>query len=178
MGAHIFADETKARGFLLAAAIVMPAELAPMRRKVSSLRLPRQRRLRFATERDARRKVIVRALVEAEAHVVLYDATAIQDGKRARDAAIARLADDAAKMGATRLIIERDDSVVAADRKIIRARLLQAGCHGTIAYEHQRAHEEGLLAIPDAVAWCWAKGGHWKTRATVLVSEIVHVDRP
>ena len=164
MTPHVFADESKARGFLLAAAVVLPGELAPMRNLVRTLRLPGQRRIHCSKESDRPRKVIVGAMAEAGARVVLYDASRYRDEKAARDAAIASLAYDVAKMGAARLVIERDDSVVEADRKIIRTRLIRADCHDTLSYEHARARQEYLLAIPNAVAWCWAKGGHWRCR--------------
>ena len=32
-----------------------------------------------------------------------------------------------------------------------------------------RANDELLLCLPDAIAWCWAKGGHWRTRITTAV---------
>jgi hypothetical protein len=45
--AHIFVDECKVRGLLLAAAVVPPSELAPLRKVLSRLRLPGQRRIHF-----------------------------------------------------------------------------------------------------------------------------------
>jgi hypothetical protein len=39
-----------------------------------------------------------------------------------------------------------------------------AGCRDTLRYEHRRASAEQLLAIPDAIAWCWANGGDWRRR--------------
>jgi hypothetical protein len=175
MSAHVFADESKARGFVLVAATIMPRDLARTRGLVDDLRLPRQRRLHFTSERNARRKQIIAEFRAAGIGAVVYDAAGWRDGKAARDAAVARLADDAAKMGAGMLVLERDDSVVEADRRIIRDRLLRAGCHDTLSYDHRRAHEECLLAIPDAIAWCWAKDGHWRTCAEPLVREVVQV---
>lgn len=29
-----------------------------------------------------------------------------------------------------------------------------------------------LLAVPDAIAWCWAKGGQWRDRVQLLVTEV------
>jgi hypothetical protein len=34
----------------------------------------------------------------------------------------------------------------------------------TLRYEHRRAAAEQLLTLPDAIAWCWAKGGDWRRR--------------
>jgi len=35
-----------------------------------------------------------------------------------------------------------------------------------------RAHSEPLLAIPDAIVWCWQRGGHWKARVSAMISEV------
>jgi hypothetical protein len=55
MTAHVFVDESKARGFLLVAALVLPGDLAQARKQVGALRLPGQRRVHFATESASRR---------------------------------------------------------------------------------------------------------------------------
>jgi hypothetical protein len=176
MSAHIFVDESKHRGFLLAAAVVAPGELAGLRRQVSALRLSRQRRLHFTSESDARRKMILAAMIEAAGRcVAVYQVTGHHRDRDARDIAMARLVDDAAKIGAARLVIESDEPAVASDRRIIRDRAALAGCLDTLAYEHRRPFEECLLAIPDAAAWCWAKGGDWRRRAGPLVSQVVAV---
>ncbi|GGR66143.1 hypothetical protein GCM10010169_07020 [Micromonospora fulviviridis] len=41
--------------------------------------------------------------------------------------------------------------------------------------EHLRAYEECLLAIPDALAWCWARGGPWRSAVRGLVTEVREV---
>jgi len=176
MNAHIFVDESKRRGFLLAAAVIAPEALGGLRRQVTGLRLPRQRRLHFTAESDRRRKVILAAMIEAAGPcVIIYDAAGRRSDREARDLAMARLVDDAAKIGAARLVIERDEPAVAGDRRIIRDRATLAGCLDTLRYEHRRPHEDCLLAIPDAAAWCWAKGGDWRHRAGPLVSHVVTV---
>ena len=47
-----------------------------------------------------------------------------------------------------------------------------ADCRDTLRYEHQRSHAEALLAVPDAIAWCWAKGGAWRTLIGPAVTAI------
>jgi hypothetical protein len=175
MNAHVFVDESKARGLLLAAAVIPPEELARMRKLVDSLRLPRQRRIHFTAESDARRKIILTALAGAGTRAIVYDASAYKDIKRARDTALSRLVDDSAKLGARMLVIERDDQSEASDRAIIRSRAEIAGCLDQLRYVHKRSHEECLLSIPDAVAWTWAKAGHWRQRVEGIVAEVVHV---
>ena len=71
--------------------------------------------------------------------------------------------------------LEQDDSLIESDRRVLYERVRVAGCEHTLRYEHKAAHEECLLAIPDAVAWCWAKGGEWRRRAEPIVAEICAV---
>lgn len=173
MSVHIFADESKAHGFLLAAAIVTQRDLGPLRSEVGALRLRGQRRLHFAKESDRRRKEIIRRFTALDVRALIYDATGHRDGKVARDIAIAQLTEDAVTMGAARLVLELDDSAARSDRLAISERLVKIGDLDTLRYEHCRAHQEPLLAIPDAVAWCWARGGPWRRAATSLVTNVI-----
>lgn len=177
MHPHVFVDESKTRrGYLLAAATILPCHVTALRKHVAELCLPGQRRIHMTSESDHRRKKILSALAASAGRVVtVYDASAFSDVKEARDAAMARLVDDAAKSGSELLVIEKEDQAVASDRRIIRERAALAGCQDFLRYEHLRPHEDHLLAIPDAVVWAWAKGGHWRLRASRLVAEVVEV---
>jgi hypothetical protein len=62
-----------------------------------------------------------------------------------------------------------------ADRRWLYQRVRKAGCTETLEYRHLRAYEEPLLAIPDAVAWCWVKGGEWRGRVEPLVEHVREV---
>jgi len=39
-----------------------------------------------------------------------------------------------------------------------------------VRYEHRRAATEPLRGIPDAFAWCWAKGGHWRSHIQPIIT--------
>jgi|ERR1022692_1224652 2-C-methyl-D-erythritol 4-phosphate cytidylyltransferase len=177
MHPHVFVDESKARrGYLLAAAFILPCNVTGLRKTIGALQLPNQERIHFVDESDTRRKTILSVMEAAAGHVVtIYDASAFRDVKAARDAAMARLVDDAAKAGAERLVIETDDQAVASDKRIIRERVEQAGCQDFLRYDHRRAREDRLLSIPDAVAWSWAKGPPWRLRASGLLTHVVEV---
>ncbi len=175
MQPHVFVDESKARRYLLAAAVVPADKLDQLRKLVGALRLPGQTRIHFTAESNPRRKTILSVMAAAGACVTVYDASAYPDVKTARDMAMAQLVDDAAKMGARKLVIELDTNVIGSDRKIIRERAERAGCLDVLVYEHRKAREEILLAIPDAAAWAWAKGGSWRQRAKPLVSAVIKV---
>jgi hypothetical protein len=174
MRPHAFVDESKSRRYLLAAAIIEPRDLEEVRRAARGFALPGQRRVHFSGESPRRRKDILSNLRGIPVQVVVYDATARRERSR-RFAALERLVDDLAKMGAQRLVLERDDSIAAVDRKIIHDRTAIAGCLDSLTYEHMRAHEEPLLAIPDAVAWCCQKGGAWYECAKHLIAEEIEL---
>jgi hypothetical protein len=172
---HVFVDESKSKGFLLAATYVPCGSVSRLRAEVAGLHLPEQVRIHFTSESPKRRKQILAALIAAgDISTIIYDATAYEaDGKAGRDAAIAQMAASAAQIPAARLVLERDDSVVDQDRQMIKAQLIAAGVVSQVGYDHLRAREEPLLAIPDAVAWCWAKGGEWRKLADPLVQDVV-----
>jgi hypothetical protein len=152
MTAHIFVDETKRSGYLLAAAIVPLAELAASRRAVRSLLLGNQRRIHFKDERDARKRQILNTVVGLNLTVAVYEcATNVRD-LEARKACLRQLIPDVAEIGAARLVIERDDSLITHDRQTLYDAVAKAACRDTLQYEHLRAHEECLLSIADAVA--------------------------
>lgn len=175
MSVHVFCDESKAGGFRLAAVAVKPCDLNALRATISDLRLPGQRRLHFANESDGRRRKVIKTLAHAGVRATVYDAPRYRTEKEARDAIIGHLTDDVAAMGAARLVLERDDPVVASDRQIIIEHLTKSDSLETVRYDHQRAHEEPLLSVPDAVIWCWAKGGSWRRGLGALVADVVVV---
>lgn len=174
MSIHLYADESQEHGFLLAAAIVPCSEVERVRAKVKTLTLPRQQRLHFHSESDARRRFILDELLQLGLFAVIYDATTHQDPKSARAAAVTRLAQDAAKNGAVRLILERHIAA-DSDRRLIRAQLVEAGCHDRVSYSHMQARHECLLGIADATAWCYAKSGTWRRRVSSMIAEVVEV---
>lgn len=174
MHEHVFVDESKTGGFMLAAVSVRPADLGGLRSLVGNLRLKGQRRVHFTSESDARRKQILQALKDAGVNGRIYDARQITSDKEARDTVIARLADDVAAMGARRLVLELDDSVARNDRRIIFERMQKVG-QNSLEYCHMRAREECLLSLPDALAWSYGRGGHWRKLAKELVTEVVEL---
>ena len=60
------------------------------------------------------------------------------------------------------------DSVGPADREAFDSWLRQDA-------RHRRAFEECLLALPDAVVWCWAKGKQWRRLVEPLVTEVIRL---
>lgn len=77
---------------------------------------------------------------------------------------------DAAEDGTSLILLEQDDRVIESDRRLLHQWTTKLGCVDRLMYEHRRPHEECLLWISDAVAWCWYKGGDWRRRVEPVVT--------
>jgi hypothetical protein len=137
--------------------------------------MPGQRRIHFKGESDARRAGIVDAILALGVHAFVYDAGRYSDPKRARDACLIRLVDDLASVRAERLVLEREDAALKGDNALLYVQVRKVGIDDALRYDHMRAYEESLLALPDAIAWCWAKGGHRRRRVRPLVETVKRV---
>lgn len=174
MPAHVFVDETKERCYLVAAAALRPATVTAARQAIKALIMPRQRRIHFAKESNPRREKILNVISELGITAVVYDASHYRNEKDARPACLRRLVADLAVMRAERLILEIDDSVAKVDKRLLHEEVRRAGLTD-LRYALLRANEECLLSVPDAIAWCWARGGIWRDKVKDLVTDVCRV---
>jgi hypothetical protein len=158
MPIHVFVDENKHRGFLMAAARCPSGDVAVNRKALRSLLLPGQERLRFRHETDARRKQIIDVIAGFHLLVDVYCAEQeTLDNRRRCLEAIVR--DTAGK--AERLVIERDESTLDRDRATLHAACRRYE-YFDLRWELIIPRQDPLLWVPDAVAWAWMKAGHWR----------------
>lgn len=162
----LYVDESKARGYLLAGTIVAATDAPRIRRVINTLRLNGQSRIHMAKENDSRRRLILSRLIAAGVgQTCLWEVK----GERqdvAREKCLAAAARAAELSSVDLLVIERDGSLVAADRATL-ARVARG--RSPRAYEHREARSEPLLSIPDAVAWSHQRGGEWAGRCAQLI---------
>ncbi|WP_375001242.1 hypothetical protein [Aeromicrobium sp. CTD01-1L150] len=167
MSVHAFVDETKVGHLMVVATVVSPGDLQLCRRALKDLRMKGQRRIHFTKESDPRRRKIIDAMCELPVVVDIYVADSARDRHDARPAALRRLTLDLLEARAQWLVIEQDDSVVDADRRVIFEAL---GTHrAELQYAHARPGSEPLLWVSDAVGWCRQRGAPWKERADRIV---------
>jgi hypothetical protein len=171
---HAFVDENTVRGIMVAAAIADPRALGSARKVLTELRMKGQERLHFKSERDSRRREICSALVTLDVSVYIYHAATLNP-KQGRPRCLEMLVADLAELSATRLILEQDDSTMKADRRVLYDAVGKHGLRDQLSYHHLRAKQEPMLWIPDAVAWCVAKGGEWPARVRPLVEKTIEV---
>lgn len=170
----LFVDESKAKGYTMVAAVVVPTDVDALRREIRKLVLPGQRRIHFTKENDSRRRLIISALVKLniKAHVFHCDS---KDAASGREACLIGLVSHAAEHAHTRIVLERDDSVEKADRRILYREVDVRELRDELRYALETAHQEPLLWIADAIAWSYTKGGDWKRRIAPLIASTVHL---
>ena len=127
-------------------------------------------------ESDPRKRSIATAIAVSEVRATIYDAGRHYRNERERRAACLRaIVEDAAAAGHAMLVLEQDDSLLSWDNQHLIEYTRAAGCRDTLRYEHRRASADLALAIPDAIAWCWAKGGDWRRRIEPIVTDVREV---
>lgn len=176
MSTHIYVDETKAKGYLVAAATGVQSQLAISRKDLGTLILPRQRGLHMKGESDPRRREIADTIVRMGdvlgVQAVIYNAGRVGTEKVRRARCLEALVEDAAKHDRVKIVFDLDESLRSWDRQRMIELTRPAGLRERITYEHQTRHGELLLAVPDAIAWCWARGGEWRTRIQPIIADV------
>lgn len=165
---HVFVDETKQRSYPMVASTV--SDTAGLRASLRELLLPNQRFLHMKTERDGRRRQIATTIARAGVEATVYRAAQNHlTEKERRAACLQRLVRDNADGKHSLLILDHDESMLRWDKQQLIEFTRAEDCRDSVRYEHRRGQSEPLLAVPDAIAWCWAKGGAWRAAMSGVV---------
>lgn len=170
VGCHIFVDESKSSGYIAAATYVRAANIAVARKAIASLRVRGAERLHFTHERDEHKKQVLDRMAASGLVMVRLYIAETNDHQRGREKTLTSLVTDALNAGAHRLVLEQDDSVLTADRRLLTPLIRRSGSQ--LQFEHVRAKSEPLLWVSDAVAWCWQRGERWVKQADPLIDTV------
>ena len=170
----LFVDESKTKGYTMAAAVVVPRDVTSLRREVRSLVLPGQRRIHFTKEQPERRRLFLSRLAALGAQAQVFHC-ATKDQVHGRDACLRGIVALAAQLSLTKIVIERDQSIEKSDRQTLYLEVRRHGLGDALSYTFEDPHHEPLLWIADAVAWSYAKGGEWRQRAAPLITGVTIV---
>ncbi|WP_126382802.1 hypothetical protein [Actinomyces howellii] len=168
---RVFVDESEVEGYSVTAVYVWPADVHHIRRSLQGYLIAGQRSIHFTKERDERRKVILRAITEMPVRIEVY--RTCHKPRRGRPACLRALAESLQGGPCQQLVLDRNDSVIASDRQIL-SQVLSGRWDGT--YDHLHDHEEPLLWLPDAVSWCWNKGGRWRAEVEQMNLTVIDLD--
>lgn len=174
---QLYVDESKAKGYVLVAAVLVSSDTASVRKALNALVLPGQRSLHMKKEADPRRRRIadtIARLDDVEISVYLAG-TRYKTERDGRAACLEQLVKDASGLAEAQLVLDLDESLRQWDNQRLIELVRQADARERLTYCHSKAAQEPLLSIPDAVAWCWAKGGSWRERIQPVVTSCIDV---
>ncbi|WP_370250108.1 hypothetical protein [Nocardioides sp.] len=157
---QVLIDESKAKSYLMVTAAASPSLWAGLRADLSSMVMPGQRSLHMKSESEGRRIQIADRILSAVADslvVDVIDAGRIGTERTRRARCLETVVDLAFRSGGAHLIIDRDLGLQQFDRQQLIEAVRGRATDGTVTYEHRSRHEDPGLAVPDAIAWAWAR---------------------
>jgi hypothetical protein len=162
----IYVDECKQRPFLLAGFTIDIVEQHSLRKILRTLLLPGQRSLHFKAENGNRKKAILSDLRKAECSVLVIRCKTKSDVK-ARICALNTLIGSSSVSDCKSIVLELDETVRLRDHRFLKQQQVLA------SWDHRRRHEEPLLWVADAVAWCVNRGGEWERMVRPMILETI-----
>lgn len=168
-----YADESiRGASFILALALVPHGARTDVDRTIRSLRLPRQRRIHMADERDSRRREVISSIIGLNVvRGLIY--TGPRPVSRARPACLSTLADDALRMGVGRLVLDHgEENQNKRDRTTLQATLTKSD----VRYLHAPSWEHPGLQVADIIAWAYGAGGDWRRRISPMIEVVRRVE--
>lgn len=172
-GERVFVDESKARGYYIAAAATARGDVPTIEKTLRSLRHGGRSTIHF-TQESNRRDLLLREFCKLDVRVTIYVIEGAKD-RIARPRLLQELVADLVSGGAADVVLERDESVEDIDRRIIRAKLDQLGALGTLTYGHRNKTEQPLLWVADAAAWCHQAGAPWTGKVASIIERVVTI---
>ena len=169
---RVFVDESEVNGYSITAVYVRPQDVHKVKTMLRKHLRSRQRSIHFTKERPKVRNAVISDIVKMPIKAELYKVAEKHRG--ARSTCLQSLAEVLRDGKCQQLVLEQNDSLCDSDRRVLRG-ALGSGWSGT--YDHLRAHQEPLLWLPDAISWCWNKGGPWRDKLSSLDLKIVPLSR-
>jgi hypothetical protein len=164
---QVFVDETKRRGFAMAAIAVKADHVGEYRRRIRSHLRRGQRRIHFTNESPKQRRIVLTEIKSWTITANIYTHPA-KDIREARGHRLTAIASEAASGSASRLVIEREEAHDEHDRHLLTE--LMRTKERSVRWDLLPPTAEPLLWAADAVAWCW---GNPQTKWSSLVKPFI-----
>ncbi len=159
----------------MAVAAINAAGIESARKQLRGQLVSGQHRIHFNKESNERRRKVINLICQQGWHTLIV----IHPSKNevlARSSCLDAVIRYAIEVNAVRMVIETDDSARQADKRA----LFDAGRRLPFAedftYNHMRARNEELLWVPDAIAWCFARGGEWRKRIEPVLYRLIYLE--
>lgn len=179
---HAYIDESgKGDRYFVVAVFVPVTQVRLAQTFVRGFIGPGGRRMHFVNARDDKRQKFITGLSDLGLSGCSCVSLVVGGSgqKEAREACLSLLVTHIEQKRATRVVFDRRDSLRDRQDRQFLAAAQRDGLLGLdVEYHHLDSRQELLLALPDAVAWCMARGGDMKRSAlrlptTELICETV-----
>ena len=169
---RVFVDESEVSGYSITAVYARPQDVHKIRTMLRKHLRSGQRSIHFTKERPEVRKAVIADIAKMSIKAELYKVA--EKHREARSICLQALAEVLQDGKCQQLVLEQNDSLCDSDRRVLREAL---GSSWSGTYDHLRAYQEPLLWLPDAISWCWNKGGAWRARLSDIDLKIVSLAR-
>ena len=170
----ILVDESKRKDYILCA-VEIDMSIAPAARvAVNRLRLKGQRSIHFVDEKEDRKRQVIDQYLKEDLNAICF----VVQGRvesHARRICLETLVESLNPLERYVLVLDRDETREHSDRLTLSKRLRLLGLTDRVNFVHSEPHQEKLLWIPDAIGWCYARGGVWRSRVTELRTSVIHI---
>jgi hypothetical protein len=163
----LFIDESFSKNYILVGHLVPVSSLTRLRKALKTHVLSGQRSIHFVKESDSRRKYLLSQFRKLGCQTIKVEIVG-QDNRSARRNALEALICLAEHFQISNFVVELDETTFRSDRATLNSHNVAAE-QGGVTFEFKARHEEPLLWLADAVAWCLGRGGTWKSRVDSLL---------
>lgn len=167
-------DESKAKNYILCV-VTINADLAPAARTiVNRSRKKGQRQVHFVKESSSNKRKILQNFAQVDSRVTFFSISG-QSENFSRSACIGALIDSLNPQDKYSLVFDCDESQVNYDKRNLSEAISRRNLEIAVEYRHEEPHKECLLWLPDALAWCFARGGNWNLSLENFNVEAINV---
>ena len=168
---RVFVDESEVGGYSMTAVLIRLSDVQDARRVLRRHLKGTQRAMHFTKERDAVRRAFLDDVISLPIKVQVH--TTRSKAREARAACLRSIVRAADLALCVSILLDQDDSVLRSDNRVPRE-AVGPSREGT--YDHLHDHEEPLLWLPDAISWCWNKGGQWARSLDGMDVKVIKVE--
>ena len=161
-----YIDESKDKQYLFVLNVVSPKSLPMLRKALAGQLLAGQRSIHFRKESSRRRIKLIRILLSLDFRLIVFK-TNRSPPSEARNSLIQVVCENTKKFAITDLVFELDQLSLESD--ITQLNKLRP----EVQWDHRQRHQEPLLWVADAVAWCVNRGGEWERLVRPMIVETI-----
>lgn len=169
---HVFADESKQGNYLFGVSSFAISDMQDARKTLRSMVMPGQRSIHFGNESEKRRHHLIDQILRLNVGLGIID-TNERNAKLGRDKGLEILVSLAISQEAVMLVVEKDESAFLSDAQLLK-KLIGRRDDCDLRFGISTRHEEPLLWVSDAIAWCYQRGGLFRRK---LIESGVEVSR-